>query len=150
MNKWFEPTKMFVGDFPGGPEKEMATHSSTLAWKIPWTEEPGRLQSTGSQRVGHDWATSLSLSLVVQWLRIWLPMQGTQVRFLVWEDSACCGAPRPVHLNCWACVLQVLKPACLEPVLHHRRSHARRSLCIATRESWSKAMETQQGKKKKS
>ena len=42
-------------------EKEMATHSSTLAWKIPWTEEPGRLQSMGLQRVGHDWATSLSL-----------------------------------------------------------------------------------------
>ena len=38
----------------------MATHSSTLAWKIPWTEEPGRLQSMGSQRVRHDWATSLS------------------------------------------------------------------------------------------
>ena len=35
-------------------EKEMATHTSTLAWKIPWTEEPGRLQSMGSQRVGHD------------------------------------------------------------------------------------------------
>ena len=35
-------------------EKEMATHSSTLAWKIPWTEEPGRLQSIRSQRVGHD------------------------------------------------------------------------------------------------
>ena len=35
-------------------EKEMATHSSTLAWKIPWAEEPGRLQSMGSQRVGHD------------------------------------------------------------------------------------------------
>ena len=35
-------------------EKEMATHSSALAWKIPWTEEPGRLQSMGSQRVGHD------------------------------------------------------------------------------------------------
>ena len=34
--------------------KEMATHSSTLAWKIPWTEEPGRLQSMGSLRVGHD------------------------------------------------------------------------------------------------
>ena len=44
-------------------EKEMATHSSILAWKIPWTEEPGRLQSMASQRVGHDWATSLSLSL---------------------------------------------------------------------------------------
>ena len=43
-----------------GTEKAMATHSSTLAWKIPWTEEPGRLQSMGSLRVGHDWATSLS------------------------------------------------------------------------------------------
>ena len=40
-------------------EKEMATHSSILAWKIPWKEEPGRFQSTGSQRVGNDWATSL-------------------------------------------------------------------------------------------
>ena len=39
----------------------MAAHSSTLAWKIPWTEEPGRLQSMGSRRVGPDWATSLSL-----------------------------------------------------------------------------------------
>ena len=43
-------------------EKEMAIHSSTIAWKIPWTEEPGREESVGSQRVGHDWATSLSLS----------------------------------------------------------------------------------------
>ena len=40
-------------------EKEMATHPSILAWKTPWMEEPGRLQSTGSQWVGHDWATSL-------------------------------------------------------------------------------------------
>ena len=39
--------------------KEMAAHSSTLAWKIPQTEEPGRLQPMGSQRVGHDWVTSL-------------------------------------------------------------------------------------------
>ena len=39
----------------------MAPHSSTLAWKIPWMEEPGRLQSMGSQRVGHDWVTSFSL-----------------------------------------------------------------------------------------
>ena len=43
-------------------EKAMATHSSTLAWKIPRTKEPGRLQSMGSLGVGHDWATSLSLS----------------------------------------------------------------------------------------
>ena len=39
-------------------KEEMAIHSSTIAWKIPWTEEPGRLQFTGSQRVRHDWATS--------------------------------------------------------------------------------------------
>ena len=42
-------------------EKEMATHSSTLAWKIPWMEKPGGLQSMGSQTVGHDLAISLSL-----------------------------------------------------------------------------------------
>ena len=47
-------------------EKEMATHSSTLAWKIPWMKEPGRLQSMGSQRVGHDWATSLTCSLLTK------------------------------------------------------------------------------------
>ena len=41
-------------------EKEMETHSSTLAWRVPWREEPGRLQSMGSQRVGHDWATELT------------------------------------------------------------------------------------------
>ena len=43
-------------------EKEMAIHSITIAWEIPWTEEPGRLQSMGLQRVGHDWATSLHLT----------------------------------------------------------------------------------------
>ena len=45
--------------------KAMAPHSSTLAWKIPWTEEPGRLQSMGSLRVGHNRATSLSLFMVI-------------------------------------------------------------------------------------
>ena len=44
-------------------EKEIATHSSTLTWKIPWTEKPGRLQSIGLQRVRHDRVTSLSLHL---------------------------------------------------------------------------------------
>ena len=43
-------------------EKEMATHSSTLTWKIPWMKEPGRLQPVGSPRVGHDWATSLQFT----------------------------------------------------------------------------------------
>ena len=51
----------------------MAPHSSTLAWKIPWTEEPGRLQSMGSLRVGHDWATSLWLFTFVHWRRKWQP-----------------------------------------------------------------------------
>ena len=54
-------------------EKEMAPHSSTLAWKLPWTEEPGRLQSTGSLRIGHDWATSLSLFTFMHWRRKWQP-----------------------------------------------------------------------------
>ena len=54
-------------------EKAMAPHSSTLAWKIPWTEEPGRLQSMGSLRVGHDWVTSLSLFTFMHWRRKWQP-----------------------------------------------------------------------------
>ena len=54
-------------------KKAMATHSSTLAWKIPWMEEPGRLQSMGSLRVGHHWATSLSLFTFMHWGRKWQP-----------------------------------------------------------------------------
>ena len=82
-------------------EKEMATHSSTLAWKIPWMEEPGRLQSMGLQRVGHDWATELNWfehlvpcdfcvglhsSLVAQRLKRLPGMWETQVQSLGWED----------------------------------------------------------------
>ena len=55
-------------------EKAMAPHSSTLAWKIPWTEEPGRLQSMGSLGVGHNWATSLSLFTLMHWKRKWQPI----------------------------------------------------------------------------
>ena len=51
----------------------MAPHSSTLAWKIPWTEEPGRLQSMGSLGVGYDWVTSLSLFTFMHWRRKWQP-----------------------------------------------------------------------------
>ena len=54
-------------------EKAMAPHSSTLAWKIPWTEEPGRLQSMGSRRVRHNWATSLSFFTFMHWRRQWQP-----------------------------------------------------------------------------
>ena len=52
-------------------EKAMAPHSSTLAWKIPWTEEPGRLQSMWSLRVRHDWAASRSLFTFMHWRRKW-------------------------------------------------------------------------------
>ena len=72
----------------------MAPHSSTLAWKIPWTEEPGRLQSMGSLRVGHDRVTSLSLFTFMHWRRKWQPTpvflpgesqgRGSLVGFCLW------------------------------------------------------------------
>ena len=56
-------------------EKAMAPHSSTLAWKIPWMEEPGRLQSMGSLTVRHDWVISLSLFTFMHWRRKCNPLQ---------------------------------------------------------------------------
>ena len=63
--------KLFSRDYKLLSEKAMAPHSSTLAWKIPWTEEPGRLQSIRYQRVGYDWVTSLSLFTFMHWRRKW-------------------------------------------------------------------------------
>ena len=77
-------------------EKTMALHSSTLAWKIPWTEEPGRLQSMGSLRVGHNWATSLSLFTFMHWRRKWQP---TPV-FLPGESQ---GQGNLVGCRLWGC-----------------------------------------------
>ena len=74
----------------------MAPHSNTLAWKIPWTEEPGRLQSMGSLRVGHDWATSLSLFAFLHWRRKWQP---TSV-FLPGESQ---GRRSLVGCRLWGC-----------------------------------------------
>ena len=54
-------------------EKAMAPHSSILVWKIPWAEEPGRLQSMGLRRVRHNWVTSLSLFTFMHWRRQWQP-----------------------------------------------------------------------------
>ena len=54
-------------------EKAMASHSSTLAWEVPWMEEPGRLQSMGSRRVWRDWVTSLPLFTFMHWRRKWQP-----------------------------------------------------------------------------
>ena len=66
-------------------EKAMAIHSSTLAWKIPWKEEPDRLQSMGSQRVGHNSATSLTHSLIagsVYSYPTWYPSQSPRTKIL--------------------------------------------------------------------
>jgi len=63
----------FTGEHMCVMEKAMAPHSSTLAWKIPWMEDHGRLQSMGSLRVGHDWATSLWLFTFMHWRRKWQP-----------------------------------------------------------------------------
>ena len=64
--------RFFTTESPG-KEKAMAPHSRTLAWKIPWTEELGGLQSMGPLRVRHDWVTSLSLFTFMHWRRNWQP-----------------------------------------------------------------------------
>ena len=73
-NKYFQ--KYFDTNYQYYSEKAMAPHSSTLAWRVPWTEEPGGLQSMGSLGVGHDWATSLSLITFMHWRRKWQPTPG--------------------------------------------------------------------------
>ena len=86
-------------------EKAMAPHSSTLAWKIPWTEEPGRLQTMGLWRVGHDWATSLSLFTFMHWRRKWQPTP----EFLPGESQGrgslvgCCLWGRTEFVHCVSC-----------------------------------------------
>ena len=77
-------------------EKAMAPHSSTLAWKIPWMEEPGGLQSVGSLRVRQDWATSLLLFTFMHWRRKWQP---TPV-FLPGESQ---GQGSLVGCHLWGC-----------------------------------------------
>ena len=52
-------------------EKEMGTHSSILAWRSPWTEEPGDLQSMGSQRVGHHWVSNILTRYLINWMNEW-------------------------------------------------------------------------------
>ena len=114
--------------------------------------------------------TSSGTSLVVQWIRICLPKQGTWVPSLVWEDSTRCGGTNPRHddywahtlepvsCNYWGCVTQLLKPARLESMLSNDRGHHSEKpvrcdeewpLLATTRESPFKAMETQNNVKKK-
>ena len=107
-------------------------------------------------RTKNSFKKSLGASLVAQWLGVRLPMRGTRVRAPVWEDPTCRRATGPMRHNYWTCtiepashnywarMLQLLKPACLDPVLHNKRSHpserpAHRNkgwpLLAATRES---------------
>ena len=81
----------------------MAPHSSTLAWKIPWTEEPGRLQSMGSLRVGHNSVTSLSLFTFMHWRREWQPtlvfLPGESQGRGAWWAAVCGVAQRQTRLK---------------------------------------------------
>ena len=88
-------------------EKEMAPDSDILAWKIPWTEEPGRLQSMGSQRVGHYWATSLHchFGLVVK-----------SAPFLTWQHWRPCLINLPVSWWLEWDVLKWLEPTSFPPI----------------------------------
>ena len=113
----------------------------TMAWN-PFSSQ--RLAKRESQKRECERGTTSKLmctenstgtSLVAQWLRICLSMQGTRVWSLVREDPTCCGATKLMHHNYWACtlkprghnywahILQLLKPKHLEPVLHNKRSH---------------------------
>ena len=89
-----------------------------------------------SEQINEWWSKhSWRASLVAQWLRIRLPMQGTRVWSLVWEDPTCHGGTKPVRHSYWACALQpashnylayvpqLLKPTLLEPMLRNQRSH---------------------------
>ena len=77
-------------------EKAMAPHSSTLAWTIPWMEELGGLHSMGSLRVGHDWATLLSLFTFMHWRRKWQPTP-------VFLPGECQGWESLVGCRLWGC-----------------------------------------------
>ena len=90
-----DTSSSLVGKIP--LEKEMAIHSSILVWRIPWTEEPGRLQSTGLSRVGHDWATSLSL-LCISYERQYPSLSYNLWFFLSSHGNAPIKAIRAFHL----------------------------------------------------
>ena len=147
IKTWKQPRCPWVG---GGINKQWSIHSIPQ-WNII-----------------QQWKDMEGAFLVAQWLRVLLPMQGTQVRFLVWEDPTCCRATKPMHHNYWACALepmshnywahmpQLLKPVRLEPVLRNKRSHHSKkpTRCnkespplAATRESPRAATKTQHSQK---
>ena len=128
-------------------EKEMPAHLNTFAWRIPWTEEPGGLQSRSCKELDTTERLTHDTWLVAQWLRIHLPVQETWVWSLIQEDLTCHRAIKLVHHNYWTCalepggrnysahMLQVLKPCTLESKRSAtREATATRSPYITTRE----------------
>ena len=115
-------------------EKAMAAHSSPLAWKIPRMEEPGGLQSMGLQRVGQDWATSLSLFTLMHWRRKWQPTpvflpgesQGRGRRGLPsmgshrvghnWSDLAAAAGQLKIPYHSYSQVPTTVQPGSLRPL----------------------------------
>ena len=77
---------------------------------------------------------NLRTSLVGQWLRICVPVLGTQIQSLLQEDSTCCGAMKPLTHNYWTLPLQLLKPVCPRAHAPHKISHCNENLCSETRE----------------
>ena len=106
--------------------------SQSQASALPWWTEVLWFILTGLMNLN----CSSRASLVAQWLRICLPIQRTRVPALVREDPTCRGATKPVHHYYWVRVTQLLKPACLEPVLRNEKPSAtRESPCTATEDA---------------
>ena len=96
---------------PWAPGKSRPSRHRAFTPMWPGTEDS--VETTQTTDLKKQWGASL----VAQWLRIHLPMQGTRVRALVWEDPTCRGAAKPMRHNYWGCAPQLLKPVRLEPVL---------------------------------
>ena len=130
-------------------EKEMATHSSVLAWRIPGTGEPGGLPSVGSHRVGHDWsdlaaAAARLFSHVCAWLMAFLngsevknqpAMQGTQVQSLNWDDPLEKGMATHSSILAWR-IPWTEEPGGLQSIELHRVGHNRSDLARTHMHNW--------------
>ena len=102
-------------------EKEMATHSSILAWRILWTEEPGGLQFTGSQRVRHNWATSLNFHFHAKGRECWqnVPISRSEMNT---DELALCSISTVLVKNTihkYICVYQLWNTMCVASVTLH-------------------------------
>ena len=118
---WFLPVQNITKSqiHPVFSKSKTSKSSSTSSHGLQQNGMKKDTNCNGHKNYKGSWGTSL----VAQWLKIRLPMQGTQVQALVPEDPTCHGATKPVHHNYWTCVLQLLKPVRLEPVILNKRSH---------------------------